>query len=47
MEEVVGEGWGMGRVGDVVDHVSGCSKKLKEWGRTKHMRFKGNHSLFS
>jgi hypothetical protein len=40
VEEVVGEGWGMDRVGDVVDHMSGCSKKLKGWERRKHMRFK-------
>ncbi|PNY16121.1 hypothetical protein L195_g012831, partial [Trifolium pratense] len=38
--EVVTEGWGKGRGGDVIIKTVRCAEKLKGWGRRKRMRFK-------
>ncbi|MCI06308.1 endonuclease/exonuclease/phosphatase family protein, partial [Trifolium medium] len=40
VEEVVEEGWGRGREGEITIKLARCAEKLKGWGRRKRMRFK-------
>jgi hypothetical protein len=40
IDEVVEEGWGRERGGDIFSKTIRCTEKLQRWGRRKRMRFK-------
>jgi hypothetical protein len=40
IDEVVEEGWGRERGGDIIGRSVRCAEKLSRWGRRKRMRFK-------